>query len=59
MTLFLPAATRTDGPYLADSVENVRFSVRLNSRTITTGEHTHHIEWFLGSSLTIAAQLVG
>jgi hypothetical protein len=43
----------------ADSVEKVGFSDRLNSGTATTGEPTHHIEWFLGPSLTFAALLVG
>ncbi|MCW8277448.1 hypothetical protein IMF27_18930 [Pseudomonas sp. PCH199] len=43
----------------ADSVEKVGFSVRLNSGTATTGEPTHHIEWFLGPSLTFAALLLG
>ncbi len=44
---------------LADSVEKVGFSDRLNSGTTTTGEPTHHIEWFLGSSLSFAARLLG
>ncbi|WP_457266370.1 hypothetical protein, partial [Pseudomonas sp. P5_C3] len=35
-----------------DSVEKVGFSDHLNSGTATTGEPTHHIEWFLGPSLT-------
>jgi hypothetical protein len=43
----------------ADSVEKVGFSVRLNSGATTTGEPTHHVEWFLGSSLTVAALLLG
>jgi len=43
----------------ADSVEKVGFSNGLNSGTTTTGEPTHHIEWFFGPSLTVAAQLVG
>jgi hypothetical protein len=46
-------------PLLADSVEKVGFSDHLNSGTTTTEEPTHHIEWFLGPSLTVAAQLVG
>ncbi|WP_157695041.1 hypothetical protein [Pseudomonas arsenicoxydans] len=44
---------------LADSVEKVGFSARLNSGTTTTGEPTHHIQWFLGPSLTFAALLLG
>lgn len=43
----------------ADPVEKVRFSAGLNSGTTTLGEPTHHIEWFLGSSLTFAALLLG
>jgi len=43
----------------ADSFKTVGFADRLNSRTISTGEPTHHIEWFLGPSLIVAAQLVG
>ncbi len=43
----------------ADSVEKVGFSARLNSGTTTTGEPTHHIEWFFGPSLSFAARLVG
>jgi hypothetical protein len=39
----------------ADSVEKVGFSAGPNAGTITIGETTHHIEWFLGSSLTFAA----
>ena len=48
-----------EGPLLADSVEKVGFSVRLNSGTAPPGEPTHHIEWFLGPSLTFAALLLG
>ncbi|WP_156428534.1 hypothetical protein [Pseudomonas sp. URMO17WK12:I11] len=44
---------------LADSVEKVGFSDHLNSGTATTREPTHHIEWFLGPSLTIVALLLG
>lgn len=44
---------------LADSVEKVAFSARLNSDAINTGEPIHHIEWFFGPSLTSAALLVG
>ncbi|MBK3455609.1 MULTISPECIES: hypothetical protein [unclassified Pseudomonas] len=44
---------------LADSVEKVGFSDRLNSGTTTTGEPTHHIEWFFGPSVTFAALLLG
>jgi hypothetical protein len=51
--------TLRDGQKSADSVEKVGFSVRLNSGTTTTGEPTHHVEWFLGSSLTFAALLLG
>jgi hypothetical protein len=43
----------------ADSVEKVGFSNGLNSGTTTTGEPTHHIEWFFGPSVTFAALLVG
>jgi len=43
----------------ADSVEKVGFSDRLNSGTTTTGERTHHIEWFFGPSVTFAALLLG
>jgi hypothetical protein len=54
---------RNTGPHdrlvLADSVEKVGFSARLNSGATTTGEPTHHIEWFLGPSLTFAALLMG
>ena len=49
----------TDRHLSADSVEKVGFSVRLNSGTATTGEPTHHIEWFLGPSLTFVALLLG
>jgi hypothetical protein len=42
-----------------DSVEKVGFSDRLNSGTTTTGEPTHHIEWFFGPSVTFAALLLG
>ncbi|MBJ2254142.1 hypothetical protein JFT59_23400 [Pseudomonas sp. MF6784] len=48
-----------EGPLLADSVEKVGFSDRLNSGTTTTGEPTHHIEWFFGPSVTFAALLLG
>jgi hypothetical protein len=48
-----------DGQKTADSVEKVGFSARLNSGTTATGEPTHHIEWFLGLSLTFAALLMG
>jgi hypothetical protein len=44
---------------LADSVEKVGFSNGLNSGTTTTGEPTHHIEWFFGPSVTFAALLLG
>jgi hypothetical protein len=44
---------------LADSVEKVGFSARLNSGMATTGEPTHHIEWFFGPSVTFAALLLG
>jgi len=49
----------SDRLFLADSVEKVGFSVGLNLGTTTIGKPTHHIEWFLGSSMTFAAQLVG
>jgi hypothetical protein len=48
-----------EGPLLADSVEKVGFSNGLNSGTTTTGEPTHHIEWFFGPSVTFAALLLG
>jgi hypothetical protein len=44
---------------LADSVEKVGLSDHLNSDTATTAEPTHHIEWFLGPSLTFVALLLG
>ena len=44
---------------MADSVEKVGFSDRLNSGTTTTGEPTHYIEWFLGPSLSFAARSLG
>jgi hypothetical protein len=40
-------------------LKKVGFSSRLNSSTTTTGEPTHHIEWFLGASLTFVALLLG
>jgi len=43
---------------MADSVEKVGFSVRLNSGMTTIIEPTHHIEWFLCPSLTFAARLL-
>jgi len=43
----------------ADYVEKVGFSNGLNSGTTTTGEPTHHIEWFFGPSVTFAALLLG
>jgi hypothetical protein len=48
-----------EGQISADSVEKVGFSDHLNSVTATTREPTHHIEWFLGPSLTIVALLLG
>jgi hypothetical protein len=48
-----------DRQQTADSVEKVGFSNGLNSGTTATGEPTHHIEWFLGLSLTFAALLMG
>lgn len=44
---------------MADSVEKVGFSTRLNWGTTTTGEPTHHVAWFFGPSLTFAALLLG
>jgi len=44
---------------MADSVEKVGFSDRLNSGTTATGEPTRHTEWFFGPSLTFAALLLG
>ncbi|MGH8422618.1 MAG: hypothetical protein ACRER3_09745 [Pseudomonas fluorescens] len=49
----------SEGLLLADSVEKVGFSDRLNPGTTTTGEPTHHIEWFFGPSVTFAALLLG
>jgi hypothetical protein len=54
-----PKAGRGDRQKSADSVEKVGFSDHLNSGTATTREPTHHIEWFLGPSLTIVALLLG
>lgn len=51
--------TIRDRQLLADSVEKVGFSDRLNSGTTTTGEPTHHVEWFFGPSVTFAALLLG
>jgi len=56
---FWPTLACRDRLKTTDSVEKVGFSDHLNSGTATTGEPTHHIEWFLGPSLTVAAQLVG
>jgi hypothetical protein len=44
---------------LADYVEKVEFSDRLNSGATSTGEATHHIDWFFGPSVTFAALLLG
>ena len=55
----LPKVTLRERQLTVDSVEKVGFSDRLNSGTTTSGEPTHHIEWFFGPSLTVAAQLVG
>jgi hypothetical protein len=52
-------SARRDRRVSADSVEKVGFSDHLNSGTATTREPTHHIEWFLGPSLTIVALLLG
>ncbi|WP_438943888.1 hypothetical protein, partial [Pseudomonas sp. N8] len=41
-------APRHDRQKTADSVEKVGFSAGPNSGTTTTGEPTHHIEWFFG-----------
>jgi hypothetical protein len=38
----------SDRLLLADSVEKVGFSARLNSGTTTTGEPTYHVAWFFG-----------
>jgi hypothetical protein len=54
-----PKAAPSERPLSADSVEKVEFSARLNSGTAFSGEPTHHIEWFLGPSLTFAALLLG
>ncbi|NWD51354.1 hypothetical protein [Pseudomonas gingeri] len=53
------AASDDDRQQSADSVEKVGFSNGLNSGTTTTGEPTHHIEWFFGPSVTFAALLLG
>jgi hypothetical protein len=55
----LSADTDRECRVLADSVEKVGFSNGLNSGTTTTGEPTHHIEWFFGPSVTFAALLLG
>ena len=52
----LPFMKGSDRPIL---LKKVGFSVRLNSGMTTIGEPTHHIEWFLGPSLTCAARLLG
>lgn len=54
-----PKADVHEQLFSADSVEKVGFSDRLNSGTTTTGEPTHHIEWFFGPSVTFAAPLLG
>lgn len=46
-------------PLSADPVEKFGFSVRQNSGATATGELTHYIEWFLGSSSTFTALLLG
>jgi hypothetical protein len=56
---FWPIVACRERLKMADSVEKVGFSARLNSGTTTSGEPTHHIEWFLGPSLTFAALLMG
>jgi len=56
---FWPLFAKGDRQQLADSVEKVGFSARLNSGTATSGEPIHHVAWFFGPSLTFAAQLVG
>lgn len=50
-------AALCEGLLWVDCVEKVGVSLRLNSRTIATGEPTHHSEWFFGRSLTFAALL--
>jgi hypothetical protein len=54
-----PNAVRREGQQSTDSVEKVGFSADLNAGTITIVEPTHHIEWFLGPSLTVAAWSLG
>lgn len=54
-----PVPDVNDGQQSTDSVEKVGFSNGLNSGTTTTGEPTHHIEWFFGPSVTFAALLLG
>jgi len=56
---FLAEAAHRERRKTADSIEKVGFSDRLNSGTTTTGEPTHHIEWFFGPSATFAALLLG
>jgi len=56
---FLPKTSVCEWQKSTDSVEKVGFSDHLNSGTTTTEEPTHHIEWFLGPSLTFAALLLG
>ncbi|UWF47917.1 hypothetical protein NYP20_21760 [Pseudomonas sp. N3-W] len=51
--------SKTVRQLMADSVEKVGFSNGLNSGTTTTGEPTHHIEWFFGPSVTFAVLLLG
>jgi len=58
-TSYRPISARHDRPVWVDSVEKVGFSNGLNSGTTTTGEPTHHIEWFFGPSVTFAALLLG
>ncbi|MBY8973752.1 hypothetical protein J1G33_25595, partial [Pseudomonas sp. P867] len=47
-----PFYASRQGQQSADSVEKVGFSDCLNSSATTTGEPTHHIEWFFGPSVT-------
>ena len=44
---------------LADSVEKVGFSARLNVSALTIQEPANHFEWLFGPSLTFAALLLG
>jgi hypothetical protein len=44
---------------MADSVEKVGFSARLNVSASTIKEPANHFEWLFGPLLTFAALLLG